>query len=229
MNWSNSELYKLTYNIDTPHSSEQLKLMRGYCKKHSNSICAYCGGVYKKTFACLRINENTFKPCCQLCQIITQFKPKYSPMIVICRSTMSQLEIIRSTVDYIHSHKKAPPINIIDKNAVYANEHPIHFFNAFCKSSADEKKVVNHNFKLFYTNYINITNITLGIVNNSSDFSNFILESEEQPNIVSKEIVLQKDITMQRITNWCSRIYQLNKEFADIDSMVVNMMLSKYP
>lgn len=216
MNWTNNITQKLCYGIvdkDT-YTTKQKQTMRRFCCKQLNTICIYCGGTYQKSYNCTQLEGSSLKSCCQLCYIITHFKPIYSKMLIVCKSTMPQLDIIRSTVDFIHKYKKAPSIIDIDKNATNTQETPTHFFKSYTNASNKEKLEICERFKIFYTSNIDMTNIILGIVDSSQDFSNYVIEDSVIEYDVSS---IRKKETMSRLAKWYSKIHELNCSISKIE------------
>lgn len=223
MNWTDNIIQELQYGIidkDT-YTTKQKQTMRRHCCKLLNPTCVYCGGTYRKAYGCTYIGES-LKPCCQLCYIITHFIPNYSKMLLICKSTMSQLEIIRSTVDFIHKYKKAPAITDIDENAASTQETPTHFFKAYINASDQEKINICKRYKIFYTSSIDMTNIILGIVDTSQDFSNFVIEDS----IIEYDITKTRKVeTMSRLSKWYSKIHELNCSISKIEQQQTEILM----
>jgi hypothetical protein len=224
MNWTNNITQQLFYEMvekDT-YTIKQKQSMRRFCCKQLNPICVYCGGTYRKASGCTRIDSGSLKPCCQLCYVITHFIPNYAKMLIICKSVMPQLEIIRSTVDFIHKYKKAPSITDIDGNAICTPDTPTHFFKAYMSASDNERHEVFEQYKIFYTSSIDMTNIILGIVDTSQDFSNFVIEDS----IIEYDVSSTRKIeTMSRLARWYTKIHELNCSISKIEQLQAEIIM----
>lgn len=226
MNWTNNITQPLIYGMveRNTYTTKQKQSMRRFCHKQLNPMCIYCGGTYRKVSGCTQIDSGSLKPCCQLCYIITHFIPNYSKMLIICKSVMPQIEIIRLTVDFIHKYKKAPSITDIDENAVCTRDTPTHFFKAFTIASEKEQKEILEKYKIFYTSSIDMTNIIFGIVDTSRDFSNFIIEDS----IVECDVSSTSKVeTMSRLAKWYTKIYELNCSISKIEQQQAELIMKR--
>jgi hypothetical protein len=184
MNWTNSNLHKVVYNMidGNTYTTKQRKLMRRFCSKQVNPTCVYCGGSYRKVYGCNIDDMTHMFPVCQLCHIVTQFVPIYSKMLTICESKMSQLDIVRTTVNFIHTKKIIPTVYDIDSKASIIKITPTQFFKTRSNNPTE--------YKIFYTKNIDVTNIIFGTIDVSRDFSNFVTEgSYAEHDIVSQRKV----------------------------------------
>lgn len=104
-------------------------------------ICHCCGGKYPKYMRFLNIatlsmpidgiymrpyyNKDDMGFLCTLCHIITTLSDYCSlwamDSLFLCRSKISQLDIVRISVEYMTKYKCAPPIHYIDPDATYAS------------------------------------------------------------------------------------------------------------
>lgn len=206
--WNNDNLINIEYNVLPKLTQTQRKKQRSFCTQNMNTTCIYCGGKYKKTFYSVDIDD-TLQPCCQLCHIVTHFIPKYTKMIVIYKSSLTQLDIIRKTVEYILSHKQVPEVQNIDSNATQIKIKLISFFHHL--NDATYK-----NYRIFYTSNIAISNILFSFMTGKTKNNNESEEPEEYEDdenfLISKNSQYQSlDIiipTMERINKWNQKFLQ---------------------
>ena len=231
MNWKNNNLHQLTYSMingDT-YTVKQKKFMRQFCAKQINSTCIYCGGTYRKITGCKIENEDDeinhtkkqmlrMLPVCQLCHIVTQFMPNYSKMLMICKSKMSQCDIIRATVNFISAKKSFPAVSDIDTSAVIVKLTPTQFFKT-CVNTDDLK-----GHKIFYTKNIDMTNIILGVIDMSIDFSNYVTEDSYIEQNTESQRKLE---TVQRLIKWYTKISELDQSVSKIEQLQTEIMLGQ--
>lgn len=185
MVWISEDLFPLTYNISPKYDKQTLKNIKSYCRNEPKTHCVLCGGMYKKPSYCHTVDD-TYYPSCQLCNIITSYKPSYSKYVSVWSSIMTQLDIVRQTVEFITKNKSLPTITNIDPNARQTNMKPIQFIKLF--NEHDDKV---KNYKLFYTGDVNIEHIIL----------HFIADERNTTN-------LQQFTTTQRIDYWNKRFLE---------------------
>lgn len=225
MDWSNNDLEEIILGVivKDDYTVGQKKAMKRFCMKQRNILCAYCGGSYVKSNYCI-ITDDSIKSCCQLCHIVTHFTPSVSKMINICKSTKPQLEIIRDTINFIISHKKAPQIIDIDPNAKLMKIKPVKYFNT--REEYDNEKV-----KIFYTPNIDMTNIINGIFDPSQDFPGYninenitITENEfiQSPKI--DRVSLRKLETSMRLFEWFTKVSDVKKFSTELDKIKFEMV-----
>lgn len=215
MDWSNSNLQKIIYNAITPttYTPKQKKVMASFCNKQHNTTCIYCGGAYRNIKGCIFDMDTgtNFRPVCQLCYIVTHYVPSYSKMLLVCKSNMSQLDIIRTTVNYITVNKKAPSVNDIDVHAVPEKMKPTQFFKSHDTS-----------MRLFYTSNIDMTNIILGIVDVSTDFAGYAIEDGKRHStkITNVDIIQQrKTETIKRLSILYAKINEQQQFYSKLDKL----------
>lgn len=237
MNWTDNDLLSLKHDVALKgqYSIEQQKNIRNFCHSQTHVICAYCGCTYEKIYSCIITDGNTIKPCCQLCNIITSFSPKYSSSIIFASSNKTQLEIIRETVNYIYIHKKVPSIKDIDINAEIIN---IKYNDFFHKRKTTKEIIVPENVKIFFSNQLNITKIITNAVNTTKEFDGFTIdESNDSVDSISIEKNTQKEhknlihmsppTIMERLTKWYTKIYELNKKVEELEKLQYTLLSNK--
>jgi hypothetical protein len=90
--------------------------------------CNDCGIAYDKK--------------CRLCHMIKSVNIKYMNELILCRSDLSQKDIVRETLQFILKNKKNPLPQEIDPQ-VKLSEYPLYKYN---------KELCNLGHKIFVTN-----------------------------------------------------------------------------
>lgn len=119
--WNNDKLYPLKIGVHKHFDKRIQSLLKSYEQEHlsHSKKCDFCGGTYKRLAHCVFHNnmfpiKSNIVCCCSLCYMITNFSPFFKQHIILRSSNMSQLQIIRATVDYIIKNKKIPTPEQID-------------------------------------------------------------------------------------------------------------------
>jgi len=149
MNWSDDLIIKELLSGFFPDSTENFS----YHKNISQSNCSFCSGVYTKLFN-VYINKKIYKGCI-FCSKITNYKNTDVYDVIICKSDMDQLDIIKKTVDCFFNNDSIPIPTEIDKDAKIVNITVRNFIKAV---NNDDKNILN-NLKIFFTKNINTSNI----------------------------------------------------------------------
>lgn len=84
---------------------------------NANYTCRFCGGIYPKYLICIKIGTQT-DVCCRACLIITHLNLGNSQQIKLIWSDMSQIDIIKQTVNHIITNNKIPLPTDIDPSAM---------------------------------------------------------------------------------------------------------------
>ena len=199
MNWNNEKLLPMYYNAfnEDDYTPRQLLDMKKFCKTQNNITCVYCGGTYKSAFGCFMIDKE-FKLCCQLCYIITNYTKKYSKMLQVIKSDMSQLEIIRKTVGFVENNRRFPNVYDIDKNIKIPNCEINQFFAQNGKDNC---------LRLFYTNEIDILGNICKSVDSSVDFADLIKERT----VIYTNTHHDRNKTLQMIERWKQGVHEMNR------------------
>jgi hypothetical protein len=162
--------------------------MKVFCRNYTPAVCAFCGGTYKKLQKCFSdgsdITIKNLKHCCSICNSLIAFTTPQSKYMKLCVSQLSQLDIIRKTVDYIIKHKTCPDIETIDDEA---EEYDI----SCGKFISDPTNKKYKNMKIFFPK-LDISKVLLNL--NEDEFD----ETPKIKNKYSREIRLIE--LMQKIT-----------------------------
>jgi hypothetical protein len=97
-------------------------------------VCDNCNLKYAS------INNNK----CVFCNIVTHTKKTDIYNFIICRSDLSQNEIINKTYEFFNKNDKIPEPSDIDINAIIIKTNPYLFI----------KNIVSNEYKIFFTNCI---------------------------------------------------------------------------
>lgn len=122
MNWSNTTRDNLKINVNYLDSFsktiESWKTVRKDILQKYNCTCSCCGGIYKKFLTCyMNKKTNQLDISCYLCHTISHINYNFKNDIVLCVSQLTQLNIVRKTVEFIIKFKRIPSIIEIDPNA----------------------------------------------------------------------------------------------------------------
>lgn len=218
MTWITDNLMELDYGFAPKYDHVTQVKIRAFCRKGPTTHCVHCGGIYKNPSYCRYIN-NEFYHCCQLCNIIAEFKPINTHLVSIYKSKISQLDIIKQTVEYIVKYKKIPNISDIDTHATIVKIKPVKFFKLY---EANDEKV--NNYKVFFTSDINIANIVLRFV--SSEPECVYVDANTLNAIDTYDI---KIITiMERINRWNKKFIESSSEETKYINTLMHMATIKY-
>lgn len=198
MTWVTDNLIDLDYGFAQKHDHETQIKIRAFCRKGPTTHCVHCGGVYKNPSYCRYIDEK-FYHCCQLCNIITEFKPIDTHMVLICKSDLLQLDIIKKTVTYVAKYKMVPKILDIDPHATLTKIKPVKFFKL---RDANDEKITDH--KVFFTSDINIANIVLHFVNATQECNYVTTDTLNAINIYDTKSIN----TMELINRWNMKFFE---------------------
>jgi len=88
---------------------------------------------------------------CEFCNIIKNTEKQDIYKIIICKSDLEQIDIIKKTYEYFMKNDKIPSPSDIDNNAIIINVNPYLF----------TKNIYNNDYKIFFTNCINKNKIKI--------------------------------------------------------------------
>ena len=194
MNWiiPRHELVPQSSNFKKFGHTEKIpKSIRNIILSQNNYTCRYCGGIYPKYLICININNENFidlkDVCCRICYIITHLNYGLFREIKLYCSELTQLEIIRKSVDFILENGQIPSPKIIDNNIKIA---PISLIEFIILLNNSKTFVEFNKYKLFFSNKLNID----FIVNNYlHTMSLFINETNEIDNIIDSDKINNDD------------------------------------
>ena len=168
MNWVKIKRVPLYPNISDHTTSGKLSTsstkwqkIRNRTHIKSNNICRCCGGKYIKYLHCIHIDGNrnnnetsNLDTCCRGCYRITHINFDYNDEIELYWSKMSQLDIMRNTIDYIIKNKKIPHPHQIDKNVKSLKLSLVEFSSILWNCPYTSLPKEFQNYKIFFTQNI---------------------------------------------------------------------------
>lgn len=88
---------------------------------------------------------------CEFCNIIQNIQKNDIYKIIICKSDLEQIDIIKKTYEYFIKNDKIPIPKEIDNDSIIINVNPYLF----------KKNIFNNNYKIFFTNCIDKNKIKI--------------------------------------------------------------------
>lgn len=85
------------------------------------NICSFCGVKSGTNLTVCLKNKKQKINSCYMCRIIANFNSCHTNELILCKSKMKQVDIVKNSYDYFKTHSKMPPINEIDKDAKRVN------------------------------------------------------------------------------------------------------------
>lgn len=144
--------YNKLHNPIKPNQQERLDIL-----KNNKYTCRSCGGTYASYLILVYVaNENAYDTQCPFCNTLTKLNNGISSGIELCYTELSQLDIIKKTVDYVIANNTTPNILMIDPDAKYVDISLLEYVNIMEHITDDNFK----NYKIFFNNNFNITFIT---------------------------------------------------------------------
>ena len=206
MNWLNprDELLHRCENFrDFGHYDKISRKNRGEILAENNYTCRYCGGVYPKYLMSVYIpHAKTSDVTCRMCYIITKLNYGHYNEIKIFYSLMSQLDIIKNTVNYLIDNNEMPKPNQIDKDVQTSPLSVLEYINLL--NNYDVQPPELKNYKVFFSEKLN----TDFIINNYSskmplfidknNNNNKVEENKEKQNIqsIKKHIPTKEELAL---------------------------------
>ena len=128
--------------------------------KEYGNTCFHCGGKYQKAMHCIptpTIDKTEVDIYCRLCFLIEHCSFNNLHEFILCWSSLSQLDIIQKTIDYIDNHNKIPDILTIDPNAQKLPISLSEFLNILTVWDRAVLPKNIDNYKIFITPYYDIS------------------------------------------------------------------------
>lgn len=187
MNWLNvrEEIKPISKNFKYfGHNEKISNKMRQCVSSNNNYTCRYCGGLYPKYLMGIELNNEVLDEidvCCRACYIVTHLNFGFLNEVKLYHSTLTQLEIIRKTIDFVIKNNRLPKSIDIDKKVKELPISLIEFMNLIskCKSLPNELD----NYKIFFDSM----NIDFILMNYGGEKSLFIDEVNDE-SIIQEEI-----------------------------------------
>jgi len=200
MQWKDNIRDTLKLSIIDLNSSEKCIIskkiwinIRMQVLKKYNYTCRYCGGRYQKYLQCIHLNGDNsnnnldnLDVCCHLCYLVNNINASFNNEIELFVSKLSQLDIVRKTVDYIIKTGEIPKPNEIDKNISRVKISLYELSNLLIEYNYEDMPVYMLKFidncKIFFTKNTNIKFIESNICSIKSLFD------DNDKNIIKKMI-----------------------------------------
>lgn len=140
---------------DFGHNDKFSKSSRNKIIIDNKYSCRYCGGVYQKYLICSYIpSQKCNDVCCRICYIITHLNYGLFQEIKLYYSEMSQVDIIKKTVDHIIENNEIPSPDKIDKNIKLTPLSLLEYINLLNNYNDIPDELSN--YKLFFSQKMNL-------------------------------------------------------------------------
>lgn len=138
--------------------------LRSQTIQRFHSICRFCGGTFHKYLFGIHIDNNSDNynldnldiSCCS-CYLLTHLNFPSHDQFILCFSLLSQLDIVRSSIDFIIHHRRVPNIHDIDPLALSLPLSLLEFSNILFSHSIDSLPSEMANYKIFFTHNFNFS------------------------------------------------------------------------
>lgn len=124
-----------------PHPNNWPNIRKAVLAKNDNR-CNFCGGKYTRYLICIELVTDKYGTCCKLCYMVKHLDIGSTDKIILGYSDMSQVDIIRKTVDNM-----CPVITMIDPNVKLLKLSPLEY-----SSLIRHKRVLPKQYKIFFKN-----------------------------------------------------------------------------
>ena len=116
-----------------------------------NYTCCYCGGYYKKylTKTVVNLKTDDIDTCCKACYLLTHLSGGLYHEMDVYYSQLSQLDIVRKTVNHIIKNKIVPSPLDIDKNIKKISLSVLEFINIV--NNYQKAPFELRNYKIFFS------------------------------------------------------------------------------
>lgn len=161
MDWNDNNLLPIVYSYGEKkdYTDDEKKTMKIFCRNYTPAVCAFCGGTYKKLQKCISIGAviiKNLRHCCSLCNSLIAYTSSQNKCLKIAVSNLSQLEIIRKTINYILKNKTTPDIESVDPEADESDVICNKFFN-------NATNIKYKHLRVFMTSKIDVSKILLNL------------------------------------------------------------------
>ena len=154
---------------DFGHNDKIAKNVRNDLLKTFNYTCRHCGGVYHKYMICTYIPDcKSNDILCRLCYLITHLNYGVYKELKVYYSHLSQIDIIRKTVDLIIENDRIPTPLEIDPNILQVPISILEYINII--NNYDEPVEYLKNYKIFFSQRLDINFIITNYGNNMITF-----------------------------------------------------------
>lgn len=156
---------------DFGHFDKISKKDRSKILADNNYSCRYCGGIYPKYLMSTYIpHAKVSDVACRMCFLVTHLNYGFYNEMKIYYSLMSQVDIVKNTVQYIIDNNEIPESNLIDKDVKTSPISILEYINIL--NNYDTKPAILDNYKIFFSNKLNIDFIVNNYGNQMVTFIN---------------------------------------------------------
>ena len=143
--------------------------------QETDSTCRYCGGKYPKYLICHYIGKKRCNDVsCRPCYLVTHLNYGILSELKLYYSLVSQLEIVKKSVDFVISHNRIPTPLEVDPVAKHTPISLLEYINVINNYDTIPPELAN--YKLFVSEKLNIEFI---MSNYGHKIAIFIDEDEE--------------------------------------------------
>ena len=220
MEWSNikkvinMELSKKSGKVTAPQKRQHIKTV--------GSICYYCGGTYMKYLYCTASKDNTeITLSCKLCYMLTHLDYYlHDKEVMLMYSKLSQLAIIRKTVDTIIEHGYVPYCTEIDKDVRLTKLTFLEYLS--CKDILQD-----NNYKVFFTDKLD-NNFVSSLIPDDDYIFDTDDNVDDDTNLDDKdsETLAYHELTKQQVANINAK-FSTDNSATNMDHMM-NTVLYNY-
>lgn len=188
----NMSVSDINYIGKSETKNSNWKTMRNKVLNKTKNSCRYCGGRYSKYLICFHLDKDgsnnkmeNLDMCCKMCYIITNLNYGHFDDIILCWSKMSQLDIVKNTINYVLQKHRLPTIEDIDKNAKKLSLSVIEL----CSALLENEKIFPEieNYKIFFTTNLDTLFTDYYIGKRSSMFIENDTDSENLSDYLGEE------------------------------------------
>lgn len=194
MNWpivdTRDILMPRTENFrDFGHTDKSTKRNRNNILQKSDNTCRFCGGYYPKYLRCSYYpHAKCDDVSCGACYLITHLNFGIHNEINIYYSELSQIKIVRDTIDFIIENGTIPTPQEIDSNVKSVPISILEYINIMNNYEDVPKEF--ENYKIFFTQKFGINFIVSNYSNNKIGFVNeFANENYVSNNTIKYKLV----------------------------------------
>lgn len=158
MNWQKERdiLIPRTENYrDFGFNDKIMKQTRNNILTQNNYTCRFCGGIYKKYLICSYFEYDKSDDInCLACHLITHLNNGRYKEINLYYSLMTQIDIVRKTVNYVIEHQEIPLPSVIDPNVKSSPISILEYISILNNNETIPDELIN--YKIFYTQKFNV-------------------------------------------------------------------------
>ncbi len=187
-------------HISTTSDVNRWKNLRKSALEKFKHICLYCGGKYNKYLFCVPSSNSIddLTVMCKLCYMITHINYNFCNELMLCHSKLTQVDIVRKTVDFIIKEQKVPGVADLDKDAKIVPLSLMELSNILTNNKLP--KIMKDNYKIFVT-----CNLDTSFVEYNKIIRPLFIDEE------SEEFEFSTNIPDNTINNECA-IYEFTKK-----------------